>query len=69
MMLTADGCIDGMVKYSMDNNDPAFRQNLGIPRLHFLPKRLMVGGGPVGSVRCGHGGGDRANNYVVAFRL
>jgi acetyl-CoA acetyltransferase len=44
--------IDGIVKYSMDNNDPVFlAKNLRIPRLNFFAETLYGGGGgPVGSV-------------------
>jgi acetyl-CoA acetyltransferase len=47
---TAD--IDGLVKSSMDNNDPAFlAKNLGIARLNFFAEMPYGGGGgPVGTV-------------------
>jgi acetyl-CoA acetyltransferase len=47
---TAD--IDGIVKYSMDNNDPVFlAKTLGMPRLNFFAEMPYGGGGgPVGTV-------------------
>jgi acetyl-CoA acetyltransferase len=47
---TAD--IDGIVKYSMDNNDlVTLARNLGIPRLNFFAETPYGGGGgPVGTV-------------------
>jgi acetyl-CoA acetyltransferase len=44
--------IDGIVKYSMDNNDPVLlARSLGMPRLHFFAEMPYGGGGgPVGTV-------------------
>lgn len=44
--------IDGIAKYSMDNNDPVFlAKNLRIPRLNFFAETPYGGGGgPVGTV-------------------
>jgi acetyl-CoA acetyltransferase len=43
--------IDGIAKFSMDNNDPvAIASNLGIPELHFFAETPYGGGGgPVGT--------------------
>src|SRR2546423_2433771 len=47
--------IDGIAKYSMDNNDPIdIAANLGIPALRFFAEAPYGGGGgPVGSVLLG----------------
>ncbi len=44
--------IDGITKYTMDNNDPIhIARNLGIPRLRFISEvGYGGGGGPVGSI-------------------
>src|SRR3989442_6600052 len=62
--------IDGIAKYSMDNNDPVeIAANLGIPALRFFAEvPYGGGGGPVGSVLLGAmAGGTRMGNYLVAF--
>jgi len=45
-------CIDGIVKYTYDNNDPVLiAKNLGIPRLRFFSEVAYGGGGgPVGTI-------------------
>ena len=63
--------IDGIAKYSMDNNDPVnLAANLGIPALRFFAEAPWGGGGgPVGSVLLGAMAvATGMANCVVAFR-
>jgi acetyl-CoA acetyltransferase len=63
--------IDGIAKYSMDNNDMIdIAANLGIPELHFFGEvPYGGGGGPVGSILLGAMAVTTGMaNYVVAFR-
>lgn len=63
--------IDGIGKYSMDNNDPVeIAANLGIPALRFFGEvPYGGGGGPVGSIMLGAMAvATGMANYVVAFR-
>ena len=63
--------IDGIAKYSMDNNDPVeIAANLGIPALRFFAEvPYGGGGGPVGSVLLGAMAvATGMANYVIAFR-
>ncbi len=65
------GDIDGITKYSMDNNDPVnLAANLGIPALRFFAEAPWGGGGgPVGSVLLGAMAvATGMANCVVAFR-
>src|SRR3989442_6612210 len=60
--------IDGIAKYSMDNNDPVeIAANLGIPALRFFAEvPYGGGGGPVGSVLLGAmAGGTRHAQHVL----
>lgn len=66
---TAD--IDGIVKYSMDNNDPVFlAKSLGMRRLHFFAETPYGGGGgPVGTVLlAAMAVATGQAKYVVVFR-
>lgn len=63
--------IDGIAKYSMDNNDPIdIAANLGIPALRFFAEAPYGGGGgPVGSVLLGAMAvATGMANAVIAFR-
>jgi acetyl-CoA acetyltransferase len=63
--------IDGITKYSMDNNDVVnLAANLGIPALRFFAEAPWGGGGgPVGTVLLGAMAvATGMANYVVAFR-
>ena len=63
--------IDGIAKFSMDNNDPVdIAANLGIPALRFYAEAPYGGGGgPVGSILLGAMAvATGMANYVVAFR-
>ncbi len=63
--------IDGIGKYTMDNNDPVdIAANLGIPRLRFFGEVAYGGGGgPVGSILLGAMAvATGMANCVVAFR-
>lgn len=63
--------IDGIGKYSMDNNDPVeIAANLGIPALRFFGEvPYGGGGGPVGSIMLGAMAvATGMANSVVAFR-
>jgi len=63
--------IDGIGKYSMDNNDPVeIAANLGIPALRFFGEvPYGGGGGPVGSIMLGAMAvATGMANCVVAFR-
>lgn len=65
------GDIDGIGKYTMDNNDPVdIAANLGLPRLRFFGEvGYGGGGGPVGSILLGAMAvATGMANYVVAFR-
>jgi acetyl-CoA acetyltransferase len=65
------GDIDGITKFSMDNNDPVnIAANLGIPALRFFAEAPWGGGcGPVGSVLLGAMAvATGMANFVVAFR-
>lgn len=65
------GDIDGITKFSMDNNDPVnIAANLGIPALRFFAEAPWGGGGgPVGSVLLGAMAvATGMANCVVAFR-
>jgi len=63
--------VDGIAKYSMDNNDPVdIAANLGIPALRFFAEAPYGGGGgPVGSVMLGAMAvATGMANCVIAFR-
>ena len=63
--------IDGIAKFSMDNNDPVdIAANLGIPALRFYAEAPYGGGGgPVGSILLGAMAvATGMANYVIAFR-
>jgi len=63
--------VDGIAKYSWDNNDPVLiAKNLGIPRLRFFPEvHYGGGGGPVGTVLlAAMAVATGQSDVVVAFR-